>query len=55
KDVPDLIEKARYYLTHESERARIARAGYERTLREHTYEKRFQELFRAMKLPGYSS
>ncbi|MBI5153126.1 MAG: glycosyltransferase [Parcubacteria group bacterium] len=50
KGVPDLIEKARYYLKHEDERARIAVAGYERTVREHTYKKRFQELLRAMKL-----
>ncbi|MBM3886595.1 glycosyltransferase [Candidatus Dependentiae bacterium] len=50
KDVPDLIEKARYYLAHEDERVAIAKAGYERTIREHTYEKRFQELFRIMGL-----
>jgi len=50
KDVPDLIDKAKYYLVHEDERSMIAHAGYERTIREHTYEKRFQELFRAMGL-----
>ena len=54
KDALDLIEKAKYYLEHEEERAGIAKAGYERTIREHTYEKRFQELFKAMKLLGYT-
>jgi len=47
-DAADLIEKARYYLEHEEERAAIARAGYERTLREHTYEKRFTQIFERM-------
>jgi hypothetical protein len=37
----ELIE---YYLGHETERASIARAGQQRTLREHTYERRMQEL-----------
>jgi spore maturation protein CgeB len=41
----DLIAKARYYLAHEEERARIAEAGYLRTLRDHTYEQRFHEIF----------
>lgn len=50
RDVPDLIEKAYYYLEHEEERRNIARAGYERTIREHTYERRFQDIFKAMKL-----
>ena len=50
KNVADLIEKAKYYLVHEDERRVIAQAGYERTIREHTYEKRFQELFRTMGL-----
>jgi len=44
KNIRDLINKIRYYLTHEDERATIAQAGYERTLREHTYEKRFREI-----------
>ena len=44
-DVDDLVEKARYFLRHEDERARIAEAGYERTLREHTYAHRFTEIF----------
>lgn len=46
----ELLDKIRYYLRHENERARIAQAGYERTLREHTYERRFNELFAAMGL-----
>jgi spore maturation protein CgeB len=41
----DLVEKARYHLAHEEERARIAEAGYLRTLRDHTYEHRFNEIF----------
>jgi len=40
-----LIEKIRYHLSHEEERAKIARAGYERTMREHTYAKRFDQVF----------
>lgn len=34
----------RYYLEHEEERQTIARAGQERTLQEHTYYHRMQEL-----------
>jgi len=41
----DLVEKIKYYLAHEEERAAIARAGYERTLRDHTYANRFREIF----------
>lgn len=44
--VDDLIDKIKYYLAHEDERIAIARAGYERTLREHTYERRFNEIFK---------
>jgi hypothetical protein len=33
-DHQDCLDRARYYLEHESERARIARAGYERCLRD---------------------
>jgi len=40
----DCIEKVRYLLEHEDERAAIAKAGQERTLREHTYYQRMQEL-----------
>jgi len=50
-DVDDLVAKARYYLRHEDERARIAQAGYARCLREHTYVHRFNEIFRRMDLP----
>ncbi|MCM1119898.1 MAG: DUF3880 domain-containing protein [bacterium] len=44
-DVNDLLDKIDYYLSHESERKEIARNGYEKTLREHTYEKRIPILF----------
>ncbi len=51
KDMNDLIEKARYYLYHEDERAAIAQAGCQRTLREHTYVHRFTEIFQRLGLP----
>ncbi|MFZ4619224.1 MAG: CgeB family protein [Bacteroidota bacterium] len=46
----EMLDKIRYYLAHENERIAIAEAGYQRTLRDHTYEKRFNELFRQMGL-----
>ena len=51
-DRRDLIEKVLYYLTHEDERAAIAWAGYERTMRDHTYSCRFREIFKQMGMPG---
>lgn len=41
----DLAEKIDYYRKHDAERNRVASAGYARTMRDHTYEKRFRELF----------
>ena len=40
----ECVELIRYYLKHDEEREAIARAGQERTLREHTYNHRMQEL-----------
>jgi hypothetical protein len=39
----DLIEKARHYLANPGERVAVARAGQERTLRDHTYRTRMAE------------
>ena len=36
----DLMEKVEYYLSHEKERAEVARNGYEKIKRDHTYETR---------------
>lgn len=49
KKQEDLVDKVKYYLKHESERISIAQAGYERTVREHTYEVRFKEIFKIVK------
>jgi spore maturation protein CgeB len=40
----ELVERIDHYLEHDTERRRIARAGQERTLREHTYRSRMSEL-----------
>jgi hypothetical protein len=37
-------DRIRYYLKHEDERAAIARAGQQRTHREHTYRQRMEQL-----------
>jgi spore maturation protein CgeB len=48
KNRSDLVEQCRYFLNHPELRDRMARAGYERTLREHTYEQRFRAIFSAV-------
>jgi spore maturation protein CgeB len=40
----ECAEMSRYYLAHEREREAIARAGQQRTLRDHTYQLRIREL-----------
>lgn len=40
----DVLGKIRYFLAHHNERDRIAIAGYERTIREHTYDLRLKEI-----------
>jgi spore maturation protein CgeB len=50
EDLEDLVDKARYFLGHDSEARAIAEAGYRRTHAEHTYQARFRAIFRAMGL-----
>lgn len=40
----ELVEQVQYYLQHADEREAIAKAGQQRTLRDHTYQQRIQEL-----------
>lgn len=40
----DLAERITWLLAHPQERDAIARAGHQRTIRDHTYERRFTEL-----------
>jgi hypothetical protein len=49
-DPQDCIEKINYYLENEIERQAIAKAGQEKTLREHTYFNRMQELIDIVKI-----
>jgi spore maturation protein CgeB len=44
----DLVEQVKYYLRHDSEREKIRRAGHERCLRDHTWQKRFEMAFKQM-------
>jgi len=44
--IKDLVEKIKYYLKHEEEREKIAQTGYQRTIGEHTYKKRFEKIFK---------
>lgn len=43
-DASDLAEKIDYFLAHDEERAAIAKAGQARTLRDHSYARRVEEL-----------
>lgn len=48
-DAEDAIEKVTYLLDHEDERAKIAAAGQQRTLRDHTYRRRMEDLVRILR------
>ena len=44
RSAEECVEMIQYFLEHDKEREGIARAGQQRTLRDHTYYKRMQEL-----------
>jgi len=46
KNTAELREKAKYYLKNEEERLNIAKAGFERTRRDHTYFDRMEEFIK---------
>ena len=45
KTMDEAIEKAKYYLEHEEEREKIAKAGHDLVLKSHTYQNRVLEAF----------
>lgn len=51
KDEKELRERVKYYLEHDAEREKIARAGYEKTAAKHTYRQRVKQLLDTMENP----
>lgn len=49
-DANDLVEKAKYFLSNETERERIRTAGHRRALADHTWQKRLSTAFVQMGL-----
>jgi spore maturation protein CgeB len=49
--VDNLVAQVRHYLRDRDLREAVASAGYERTMREHTYVHRFAEIFKQVGLP----
>jgi hypothetical protein len=48
----ELLDKVRFYLAHPQDGDKLRRAGRARALRDHTYQRRFEMLFRELKLEG---
>lgn len=47
-DFEDLVDKVSYYLEHDSDREKVALAGYKRAQTEHTYKERFTDILRTI-------
>lgn len=45
KTLDEAVEKTKYYLEHEEERDKIAKAGHEEFMKNHTYQKRIEKIF----------
>ena len=50
RDTNELIDKTRYYLRDASAAQRLRHAGHDRALRDHTWDRRFTQLFRTIGL-----
>lgn len=50
RGMDDLVTQCEYYLAHPAERETIRRAGHERAMRDHTWQKRFKTLFAQLEL-----
>ena len=48
----ELLDKVRYYLAKPDEAEKVRQAGHARALRDHTYQRRFQQLFEELNLHG---
>lgn len=48
----ELVDKTRFYLAHPSAAEKLRESGYRRALRDHTWKRRFEELFRKVGLQG---
>jgi spore maturation protein CgeB len=45
-----LIDRTQFYLNHPQEAETLREAGYQRAVRDHTWERRFEQLFVATEL-----
>jgi hypothetical protein len=45
RNAHELLDKVRYYLAHPGDAERVRAAGHRRALRDHTYHRRFEQLF----------
>jgi spore maturation protein CgeB len=50
RDESELVEKGRFYLANPGAAERLREAGYRRALRDHTWKRRFEELFKKIDL-----
>lgn len=45
KTYDEMVEKAKYYLSHDEQRIKIAKSGYNKVIGEHTYKHRIEKIF----------
>ncbi len=50
RDECELLSKVKFFLRHSSEAEKVREAGYRRALADHTYQRRFEQLFAAIGL-----
>jgi spore maturation protein CgeB len=48
-NLEEVEDKLKYYVKHDGEREKIARAGYERGRKQHTFVARIQQIFERLR------